>query len=268
MGRQRLALGLTLVMLAAPGTAAGEEKPPGTPDMSADQARAALAGPGARGAAVRGQARGVRARTGRDGVVVSFSGPGRALFRRAVAGRRVQVTCVRLGHEALGLSVTREDGFFFRAPRSRPTLRTGLSGRYDYCEVIRPASTRRPRRNVTVKLSPAILAAVALTERGTTFLDERERARSLFALVSLAGFTADRREQGTYPKSAPFVKKIGGPLVALDDPLATPPKGKLGYFSDGERHIAAVTLSDAGRRLFIEYNDDVIATNVLEYLND
>lgn len=273
MTRLRLALPLTLLLLAAPVTAGAQTQPPGAPHMSPSQARAALSAPGAQSAAARGQTRGVRARRGRGGVVVSFSGPARRLFRRSVAGRRVEVTCTRLGRGGLGTSViTDEFGVILRAPRSRPRVRTGLRGRFDYCKVIRPAVTRRPSRNQTVKLPGKVpattLATAALTERGTVLLDERERAQLLFAIVTLAEISADERKQHTFPQSAPFVKKLGGRSVVLGDPLATPPKGKVGYFSDGQRHIAVATLSERGRRLFIDVNEDVFATSVLEYLND
>ena len=266
---RRLALPLTLLLLAAPGPAAAQTTPPGAPYMAPSEARAALSGPVAQSAAARGQTRGVRARRGRGGVVVGFSGPARRLFRRAVAGRRVRVACTRFEGELLGVSVTNKVSTTLRAPRNRPTLRTDLRGRFAYCEVLRPAFIRRPGTNRRIRLPSTTLATDAITERGTAFLDERERAGLLSAIVGLAAFNvADLRARDTYPESGPFVKKVGGPLVVLDDPLASPPKGKVGYFSDGKRHIAVATLSEQGRRLFIDFNEDVIATNVLEYLVD
>lgn len=261
MTRMRLALAPTVLLLAAPVTAGAQTQPPGAPHMSPSQARAALAAPGAQSAEARGQTRGVRARRGRRGVVVSFSGPARRLFRRSVAGRRVEVTCTRLGREGLGISLTTELGETLRAPRSRPRLRTGLRGRFDYCEIIRPAFTRRPSPGQTVRMSSTTLATDALTERGTVLL-ERERAQLLSAIVTLAGISVDERMQDTYPQSEPFVKKLGSPSVVLGDPLATPPQGKFGYFSDGQRHIAVATLTERGRRLFIDINGDVVATNL------
>jgi len=266
---RRLALALAGLLLASPGPAAAQTKPPGAPHVSPSQARAALSAPGAQSAADRGQTRGVRARRGRGGVVVSFSGPARRLFRRSVAGRRVEVTCTRLGRGGLGISLTTDEfGETLRAPRSRPRVRTGLRGRFDYCEVIRPAVTRRPSRNQPVKVPATTLATAALTERGTVLLDERSRAVLLSAIVTLAEISANERKQHTFPQSGPFVKKLGGRSVVLGDPLATPPRGKVGYFSDGQRHIAVATLSERGRRLFIDVNADVFATSVLAYLND
>ena len=53
----------------------------------------------------------------------------------------------------------------------------------------------------------------------------------------------------------------------LASPADTPPPGTVGYYSDGAEHAAAVTLSAAGRRLFIEVDaDDVLRTNVARYL--
>jgi hypothetical protein len=57
------------------------------------------------------------------------------------------------------------------------------------------------------------------------------------------------------------------PIVALASPADTPPPGSVGYYSDGARHAAAVVLSAAGRRLFVEVDaDDVLRTNVAMYL--
>jgi len=262
MTRMRLALAPTVLLLAAPVTAGAQTQPPGAPHMSPSQARAALAAPGAQSAEARGQTRGVRARRGRRGVVVSFSGPARRLFRRSVAGRRVEVTCTRLGREGLGISLTTELGETLRAPRSRPRLRTGLRGRFDYCEIIRPAFTRRPSPGQTVRMSSTTLATDALTERGTVLLDERERAQLLSAIVTLAGISADERMQDTYPQSEPFVKKLGSPSVVLGDPLATPPEGKVRLLQRRPAPHRGGTLTERGRRLFIDINGDVVATNL------
>lgn len=40
--------------------------------------------------------------------------------------------------------------------------------------------------------------------------------------------------------------------VALADPLASPPADKVGIFSDGRQHFAAVALTALGKRLFYD----------------
>ena len=56
-------------------------------------------------------------------------------------------------------------------------------------------------------------------------------------------------------------------VVELPSPSDTPPAGSIGYYSDGAQHAAAVVLSASGRRLFFEADaDEVIRTNVLEYV--
>jgi hypothetical protein len=55
--------------------------------------------------------------------------------------------------------------------------------------------------------------------------------------------------------------------VALAAPTDTPAAGQYGFYSDGDRHIATVTLSIAGRRLFIDLADETVSTNVLPQIN-
>jgi hypothetical protein len=53
----------------------------------------------------------------------------------------------------------------------------------------------------------------------------------------------------------------------MASPSETPPAGSVGYYSDGGEHAAAVVVSEAGRRLFVELDaGDVLHTNVAKYL--
>ncbi len=113
-----------------------------------------------------------------------------------------------------------------------------------------------------------MLATVPLTERGLAHLDERVRAGLLFGVLTQAGILGDRTDPPALPAPAALVSRLGGDLVALDSPGATPPPGRLGYWSDGARHGAVVILSQAGRRLYVEFDEDErVASNVLEYLD-
>ena len=70
---------------------------------------------------------------------------------------------------------------------------------------------------------------------------------------------------GTPAPAADVVGQGNGAIVALDGPGASPPRGKVGYWTDGVRDVVAA-VSAAGRRLFVEAERDVIRTNVLGYL--
>lgn len=215
-----------------------------------------------------GNDRGVVVRADAPGVVVSFR---RAAARRfaVVAGRRVRVRCVNLPPPRLGIRVTEARSETLRAPRRRRPFRAvSVSGRgVDFCEVFR-ASFDRKRRGVTQRVPARLVASVPLTSRGAVYLDERELAGELSAVVTGVGTLADERRQSTFPTSQEIQARSRGQIVALADPGGTPPKGKLGYYSDGALHVAVVAVSAVGRRLFIELDGDRLATNVAEYLNE
>ena len=54
--------------------------------------------------------------------------------------------------------------------------------------------------------------------------------------------------------------------MELDAPGNSPPAGKIGFYSDGAAHVLVAALSASGRRLFIEYEGDVLSTNVAGYM--
>jgi hypothetical protein len=84
------------------------------------------------------------------------------------------------------------------------------------------------------------IANVALTPTGDAYFDEHTHVQALRAAL-LAG-----RKACGYKAAA----QVPG-VVALASADATPPAGQVGYWTDGT-HAAAVTLSGAGRRLFVE----------------
>jgi hypothetical protein len=86
-----------------------------------------------------------------------------------------------------------------------------------------------------------------------------ERARTI-ELSYVSNAVDDR------PESTPLARlqRIFGPdVVALAEPDAAPPPGKVGYWQDGETTVVAVSLSD-GRRRFVRHDGDVYSTNVSE----
>ena len=88
-----------------------------------------------------------------------------------------------------------------------------------------------------------------------------------------AALIADERDLETYPTPEVIVTRIprlqgGFRVIALGSPAETPPAGAVGYWSDGAQRVAVVTLSSLGRRLFVEYDADVIRTNIARFLYD
>jgi hypothetical protein len=124
------------------------------------------------------------------------------------------------------------------------------------------ARFRRRRGRTKVTVPRRLIVTVPLTQRGAVWLDEQARTVTLLGLLELAGILAQDRGQSTYPSSAELIARTRGAVLALSSPAATPPAGRYGYYSDARLHVAAVTLSAAGRRLFVEYDGDRLSTNV------
>lgn len=215
-----------------------------------------------------GNADGVVLKPSRQGIVVSFRKDAARRFR-AIAGRPVRVTCTRLPAPRLGIEITGSLSENLRAPRRRRPFRvqTIPGTRADYCEVVRRRFKRRGRG--TTESVPALqVASVPLTQRGAVHLDELERALELANLLTVVGVLADERGQRGYPSSAEIESRSEGEVVALATPQDSPPPGRIGYYSDGALHVAAVALSAQGRRLFLERDGDRVSTNLIRYLND
>jgi hypothetical protein len=212
---------------------------------------AALIVPGAAFAQEPGAATpGMTVRVERKGVVVSFSARAARAYR-GIRGRTVTVRCTVLG-PAGGLSrVDESTSANVRVPRKRSRLRVKVPARrYDLCEVSRTDGRRPP-------------LAAALTPLGGTHLDERAAATRLVGVIVLA--TSLDPRSSAWPPAERVAAISEGTVVALAGPADAAPAGKVGYFSDGA-HMAVVTSSSAGRRLFIDLNGDVTSTNVLEYI--
>ena len=193
---------------------------------------------------------GVKVHVGQRQVSLSFGAIAGKAYR-TIAGREVTVRCTRLGTSGGLARVDQAESSITRAPRKRSPVRVTLpSRRYDYCELQRTDGRRAP-------------LAAAVSVRGATVLDERAAAGRLLRTIILATSVAPSAQ--TWPPAAGVVNVSEGTVVALAAASDSPPPGKVGYFSDGG-HMAVATLSSAGRRLFIDLNGDVTATNVLEYL--
>jgi hypothetical protein len=228
----------------------------------------ALAAPSARAALPVGEADGVRIVRERGALVVVFTSRAEKL-RRRVAGKLVSVLCTEL--TAHGTNV---GGITQRAPKRGRRIYTGdLIRGMDYCRVWLAARTVR-RNGERQRRQREHLVSVPLTQTGAVYLDEQFKALTLSGLLAIAGLVGEERKLTGYPTPAQLLEAVPGyrprpsrqPVVALAAPSDTPPGMAIGYYSDGGQHVAAVVVSASGRRLFVEYDGDVLHTNVAGYI--
>jgi hypothetical protein len=182
---------------------------------------------------------------------------------RAIAGKRIEVACVQLGTDTrAGFFGEGSSGYELRAPkRSRPLPISAAPGN-DYCSVSLRVETDRLLTFDTV-------VRVPITQAGAAALDEREKSgRLLFVLAAATdarGFiTAERLTSRMWERS---LRRAGISVVPLAAATDTPPAGRVGYWTDGAGRAAAVTLSAAGRRLYVELGPDAeMRTNITRSL--
>lgn len=201
----------------------------------------------------------------RGQLVVVFAKRAERLWRR-VAGRRVDVHCTQLFEDGTGSGNNP-----VRAPKRGRRIPTGDGSRgWDYCRLWLEARTVRrdgQRRRVPRRL----IASLPLTQQGTVFLDNQYHAFLLVGLLTVSELAAEEKGREGYLTPDELMElanpEPGAPaLVVLVSPSDTPPADAVGYYSDGAKHAAVVTVSAAGKRLFFEVNGDAVHTNVLRYL--
>jgi hypothetical protein len=230
----------------------------------------AVAFPAASAAQTRlpvGEADGVRIVRERGALVVVFTQRAEKL-RRKVAGRLVSVNCTRFIRDG-----TSSGGVTQRAPRRGRRIRTGdLTRGLDYCRVWLAARTvtrggKRKRRG------REHIVSIPLTQEGAVYLDEQSKALDLGLLLTVSELAAEARNRTGFLSPAQLIQLVGNArprppfaLVVLAAPSDTPPAGAVGYYSDGAEHAAAVVLSALGKRLFLEFNGDVLHTNIAKYM--
>jgi hypothetical protein len=205
-----------------------------------------------------GEAHGVRVVREHRAIVVVLS----AKLHKRYAGKNVLVSCTTLLE--VGANIGSQ---VMRVPLHGRKLFTGdLTRPIDFCRVWRPHHHHVPKR---------LLVSVPLTQKGAIFVDEESKTLTMLGVLAIASVLGEDKSIDGTPtydelvkalpnrEQAPFRKKV----VALGAPGDTPASGKVGYYSDGDEHIAIAILSASGRRLFIEYgSDDVFSTNVLSYM--
>jgi hypothetical protein len=211
-----------------------------------------------------GEADGVRLVRERGELVVVFTPRAQRLWRR-VAGKRVDVACVEFVEGG-----TRSGGNLLRAPKRGRRIRTGDGSRVDYCRVWLPAR-RVGRGGERQRRGRVLIVSIPFTQEGAVFLDEQLNAFGLIGILTISELSAEEAGRKGYLTYAELIDADARPgarslFVELASPSDTPPPEKVGYYSDGAKHVAAVVLSAQGKRLFLEFNDDVLHTNVARYL--
>ncbi len=244
-------IGVTLVLLVAPSTGVAQTKLP------------------------VGEAHGVKIVRVQGAIVVVFTQRAATRYRR-IAGRVVRVDCTgplddepattggdrAITGEAVG-------GIKMRAPKHGRRLVTGdLTRGMDFCRVWLAARTVR-RHGERTRLRPRLIVSVPLTQTGAVFLDEQSKAFRLVQILISASLVSEQEHVIGWPTYDLLwdwgFRKLGKRFVSLERPTDTPPPGAVGYYSHG-RDVAVAILSRSGRRLFIEVADDVLSTNVSDYV--
>jgi hypothetical protein len=195
----------------------------------------ASAAQGATRPLVPGPAEGVQATASEGMLTIQFTGASAALGRK-LAGKEVDISC----------DFHPKPGLLFGDEKDVSTLRHGTvdaGGTFVRVKLAYPGDA--------CELSPsaafaATVARAALTPAGAVWADEQAHAARMFNAVFAVAPTA------VYPPVAAVVAAGGGHIVALDSPDASPPPGQIGYWTDGGTRAAYSTLSDAGRRLFVQ----------------
>ncbi len=210
-----------------------------------------------------GEADGVRMVAQRGGVLVIFTARAEKL-RRRYAGKVLEISCTEFVEGGAHIF-----GEGLRVPRHRHRVFAGDHPRgTDYCRLWRPKRTVT-RRNRRLDFERRLLVSVPLTQRGAVHLDEEEKTQGIAGALVLASLSDDGDQLGryrTYDELIAKYPKATRAVVELDAPADSPPAGKIGFYSDGAAHVLVAAMSASGRRLFIEYEGDVLSTNVVGYM--
>jgi hypothetical protein len=176
--------------------------------------------------------------------------------RSLASGRRIELTCTHLGPMLMNrFRPSSSEGQRLRAPRRLHDLRLKreIGSKPSFCSVWQVTPVHRS------------LVDIPVTEDGAIYLDERETFSTIRNAATTAAFDAEDAGRSTFAPTDELVTDWNngnlGPAVALQSPGDTPPAGKLGLFSDGALHFAAVKLTTSGKRLFYELNGEVVTTN-------
>jgi hypothetical protein len=181
-----------------------------------------------------------------------------AKLYRSIAGRKVTKACVGVTQQGAELGVDSTLRVNSALPRRRGTVYMGAGGGVDLCSLATP---QRPNGDDDCRplfagepLCARVL--VALSDHGRAYLDALTRSLELFYGDDLAN--SNPPDFGI--SDLEWLQGTVGDVVALDNPDASPPIGKIGYWEQGSSHVLAVLRADGVRR-FLRRDGDVVATN-------
>lgn len=171
------------------------------------------------------------------------SAAARSAYRR-IAGKKVYVYCMAVRRKSANAApiVTRQDtSYGARAGKRLGSVRVPLrrASGYDVCTLLRWDDEKQ-------------VAVASVSTTGAVHLEESVLA----ARMVLAGATED----GSVRDATAVVVEGDGRVVGLASADATPPAGKIGYWTDGAKW-AVVAVTSGGRRLFWECEGDTVRTN-------
>ena len=211
-----------------------------------------------------GESHGVRLVDDHGGLVLIFSHRS-AKLRERINSRYAWMECSELGD---GIT----NGFGGNLDVSRHGRRVSLgfdSSNVDYCRFFLRAHTVK-RHGSRHHVARRPLFSISLTQAGAVYLDEESKAQKMFTVGLLAWFVKEEQKLPGYPSYAQLLQeypKLAKVVVQLPAAGDTPPPKRIGYYSDGQEHIALAIVSGSGKRLFIEQSaGDVVSTNVLAHL--
>jgi hypothetical protein len=203
---------------------------------------------------VLGVADGVQASRSGESLELRFTGAS-AMAAASYSGRTLSIECAR--HAVPGLLFVAGSGSersdasatVQREADGTLSIRTTMTDSMDVCSVPRPSlPEHRGRRQGPFDVVPnqqrPPLARIAMTPAGEQWLEEFGHVQQLMGAT---------RRLGTGPNyPLPTATPGSSGVVALESPEASPPRNQVGYWSDGAKRVALVTMSGAGRRLLIE----------------
>lgn len=211
-----------------------------------------------------GEAQGVRIVRSGDRAAIVFTRRASGLWRR-IAGKPIETSCTQLTPStSAGILGEGTGGRAFRAPRSRRPLPIGMTPASDYCAV----SLRYERDRL---LTFDTVVVIPVTQAGAVALDEREKSSELIGLLALASGVGDEARPAVFASPKQMTRGVAArvlrqerlKVVPLSAATDTPPAGVIGYWSDGAQRAASVTLSSAGRRLYVELGPgEELRTNI------
>lgn len=190
---------------------------------------------------------------------------GKRRFGSEVRGSFLIAQCVRLRRTAAGLvsgetSVSVET---IHHPRGRSVYVSLVTPRADFCDV-ELGVIDRSGHSFREHLSAPPLDNVPVTERGAGYLNEDRVTFRLLFTIGLAEALAAQRHSGHFPP-ARVLSKLPG-TVALRTARATPPRHRVGYYSNGSEHAEVVALSALGQRLFMDIKHGIFSTNAGDHI--